>query len=648
MRKSRNIARFISGLILATTAGLLSVAALALESTALASPPQIAPSWNFTGSLNAHRRVHTATMLPNGKILVAGGYGGSGFLNSAELYDPNTGTWSVTGSLSVARYLPTATLLPNGKVLVAGGYSNTAPPSFGITDSAELYDPATGTWSVTGNLTTHRAWHSAALLPNGKVLLAGGAGGSNNSSILNTAELYDPATGTWSVTGSLIAARYGHTATLLQNGNVLIAGGSDDGDLASTLASAELYDPAIGRWSNTANLNRSRVLHTATLLPNGKVIVAGGYDWPPISLNSAELYDPATGTWSITGNLNTARDSHTATPLPNGQVLVAGGYDWNRGFPSGDLNSTELYDPPTGAWNNTAHLNTARYSHTATLLQNGKVLVAGGFNNTDGTLNSAELYDPAITSTANPIDDAQFFVRQHYLDFLAREPEPSGLDAWLGVLNRCPDIHNDPSCDRITVSFSFFGSPEFRLKGSYVFTFYRVAFDRLADYAEIIPDMQSVTGQTPADTFARRAAFPVSFVQRQEFHTRFDLLSDVAFVAALLDRYGLQSITTPDPQNPEGGQKVTLTRADLTTGLDAGALTRTQVLRAVVESDEVSAAEFTRAFVAMQYYGYLRRTPEAAGYNAWLNYLSAHPGDTRTMVHGFVNSVEYRRRFGQP
>ena len=255
-------------------------------------------------------------------------------------------------------------------------------------------------------------------------------------------------------------------------------------------------------------------------------------------------------------------------------------------------------------------------------------------------------------SGTNPIDRAELFVRQHYLDFLSREPEAG--EPWSAILNNCPDPFNtDPnspsaSCDRIQVSASFFLSPEFRLKGSYVFTFYRVAFDRLADFSEIIPDMQSVTGQTPADTSARRAAFPLSFVQRQEFRTRFDHLSDAAFVDALLGRYGLSAITTPDPQQPEGERKVVLTRAELTSRLESGALTRAQVLRAVVESDEVSAAEFNRAFVAMQYYGYLRRTPEPTGYNVWLNYLRARPGDFRTMVNGFVNSTEYRMRFGQP
>jgi len=257
--------------------------------------------------------------------------------------------------------------------------------------------------------------------------------------------------------------------------------------------------------------------------------------------------------------------------------------------------------------------------------------------------------DNDATAGANPVYTTPFFVRQHYLDFLSREPEAG--EPWSGVLNGCPNVNNDPSCDRITVSLSFFGSPEFRLKGFFVYNFYRVAFNRRPEYAEIIPDMRSVTGQTPADTFARRAAFAVAFAARPEFRTAYDSLSNEAYVNTLLDRYGLQMITAPDPRNPENATRITLTRAELINRLGATgepALTRAQVLRAIVESDEIAAREYNATFVAMQYYGYLRRAPEEAGYQDWLRVINQNPNNVRVMVGGFLNSTEYRLRFGNP
>jgi hypothetical protein len=160
--------------------------------------------------------------------------------------------------------------------------------------------------------------------------------------------------------------------------------------------------------------------------------------------------------------------------------------------------------------------------------------------------------------------------------------------------------------------------------------------------------MRAVTGQTPAEVFQKKAAFSNAFVQRAEFTGAFSGLADGPYVAALMNRYSLTQITTPDPAAPDGTNKVTLTTAQLTTQLSGGTLTRAQVLRAIADSDQVSNLEFNQAFVAMQYYGYLRRAPDTAGYNDWLNYLTAHPTDSRTMVNGFMNSVEYRLRFGSP
>jgi hypothetical protein len=252
----------------------------------------------------------------------------------------------------------------------------------------------------------------------------------------------------------------------------------------------------------------------------------------------------------------------------------------------------------------------------------------------------------------NPIDNQNFFVRQQYRDFLFREPDPGGQAAWIAVLNGCPNQFNtDPNsasaqCDRIHVSASFFQSAEFQLKGFFVYRFYRVAFGRQPTYEEIIPDMQFVTAGTTADLIQKRDTFTNNFAARSEFTALYNGTSNDTYVNTLMGRYNLQQVTTPDPANPNGTQKVTLTRADLINRLNAATLTRAQVLRAIADSDEVAAAESNAAFVSMQYFGYLRRSAETGGFNAWLGVLNTNPADFRTMVNGFMNSTEYRSRFG--
>jgi len=236
--------------------------------------------------------------------------------------------------------------------------------------------------------------------------------------------------------------------------------------------------------------------------------------------------------------------------------------------------------------------------------------------------------------------------RQHYLDFLSREPDQGGFAAWTNLLNGCSDVNNNPACDRITVSSSFFGSQEFQLKGYFVYRFYKLGLNRLPLYSEIVTDMRAVTGQTANEVFQKKAAFANRFVLGNEFTNLYNGLNNSQYVATLMNRYGLTQITTLDPTQPDSSNKVTLTTTDLTNQLNASTLTRAQVLRAIADSDQVSTAEFNQAFVAMQYFGYLRRTPDTSGFNAWLNFLNAHPTDFRTMVNGFMNSDEYRLRFG--
>ena len=366
--------------------------------TRLTDPSAAGGPWVLTGPLNIARFGHTMTLLQNGKVLAAGGGGNFvsynyDILDSAELFDPTTGKWSVTGRMNEPRFDHTATLLPDGRVLVAGS------------GTAELYDPATAIWSRTGNPIANRSGHTATLLQNGKVLVAGGYGAASADGAfdyLGSAEQYDPATGTWSTTGSLNVARCCHTATLLQDGRVLVAGGTNDLDDGVTLSSAELYDPGAGAWTRTGSDFLDGFPHTATLLPGGEVLVAG-LDQGNARAFSAELFDPATGTWSLTGGLNQTRDAHTATLLPTGDVLVAGGS--RRHFNAGaddvetvDFAGAELYNPSTATWSAAGNLNFARASHAATLLPDGRVLVAGGLA-AGGTLSSAELYTIPVTAT---------------------------------------------------------------------------------------------------------------------------------------------------------------------------------------------------------------------------------------------------------
>jgi len=281
-------------------------------------------------------------------------------------------------------------------------------------------------------------------------------------------------------------------------------------------------------------------------------------------------------------------------------------------------------------------------SETFTIVLNREVGATLGTSSTA----TVTINDNESVPGANPIFTTPFFVREHYLDFLSRQPEAG--EPWSAVLNNCSDVNNNPACDRLTVSAAFFGSPEFQLKGYFVYRFYKLAFNRLPTYPEIVTDMRAVTGTTPSEVFQKKATFTDAFTQRAEFGTALGPLTNTQYVSALLGRYSLTQITTPDPSAPDGTNKVTLTSTDLINRLDAGTLTQAQVLRAIADSDQVSSIEFNSAFVAMQYYGYLRRAPETAGFNAWLNYLNSHPTDSRTMVNGFMNSAEYRLRFGQP
>jgi hypothetical protein len=337
------------------------------------------PVWRPSSAVTAKRTGFTATELKDGRILIVGGTDGSQSLATAELYDPVTDTVTPTGSLSSIRVDHSATLLSDGRVLVMGGRIGWA------TGISELYDPSTGTWSTTEGMSTSRMFHASVLLGNGKVLVVGGASSS-------TAELYDPTTGSWSSTGSMAQVRQGHTLTVLKDSGLVLATGggrayfgSGGVPLTEALASAELYDPATGVWTSTGSMAQARREgHSATVLGSGKVLVLGGTG-ASSPTNTGELYDPATGTWTaIRAMAPPGRSGHGASLLPSGKVLVSGG---SYSLP---LKTAELYDPERDVWSSTAELGEARTGHASLTIPHGGVVLLGG------GVTQVERYEPGV------------------------------------------------------------------------------------------------------------------------------------------------------------------------------------------------------------------------------------------------------------
>jgi hypothetical protein len=389
-------------------------------------------TFTTTGSLVTDRTNHVATLLSDGRVLIAGGIRiANGVftarLSSAEIFDPATGNFTPAASMGTDRQSPSAALLANGKVLVTGGFGNTGFGYSAWLPSAELFDPATGSFAATGSMSTGRGMHQLTLLASGRVLATGGTNGSGI--IVNTAEQFDPTTGAFTATGAMQQARELHTATLLPGGNVLIVGGSNS---TGYLSSMETFSPSTGTFSSLGALATARAEHTAILLPIGKLLIAGGQNsagalasaelvgsgggvatLPALpaarsnhaaallasgnvllaggrnagSLETAVLYDPL---FSATGALGTARSYHTATLLPTGLVLITGGSGGSTPFAS-----AELYNPATHTFVSAGSMSVARYLHTATLLSSGRVLIAGGFSAFNSiAVASAEIFDP--------------------------------------------------------------------------------------------------------------------------------------------------------------------------------------------------------------------------------------------------------------
>ena len=372
-----------------TTKTALSFAFLAM--CCPPAPSQTPGTFTPTGSMITARSFHTATLLPGGKVLIAGGaqpapQAPGGTLASAELYDPVTGAFGATGNMTTARTSHTATLLPDGRVLIAGGGKGEA------LNTAEIYDPSTGTFASTGKMIVGRGGHTAILLPSGNVMIVGGYGTAPLE--VAGAELYDPATGVFTQAGPYVGkggCDFCAPAVLLASSHVLFPGQFP----------AQLYDPAKDSFTLTGRMISEH--SPAALLANGKVLFAGGEGTGRYS--DAEVYEPETGTFLPTGSMAIKRVWHTLSLLPDGMVLVAGGETEscarNTCTFAGSTAGAELYDPATGTFIATGDMAAPRETHTATLLNDGRVLIAGGVSYGGieivfGSTASAELSNPSV------------------------------------------------------------------------------------------------------------------------------------------------------------------------------------------------------------------------------------------------------------
>lgn len=319
--------------------------------------------------MNSKRAAHTATLIANEKVLITGGFvDGGGAIATAEVYEPSTMSFTAVGNMAHARASHTATKLPNGKILIAGGFNGE------YLDSAEIYDPSTNRFQPAGRMTTPRSGQIATLLNDGTILLAGGVG--TGWTFLSSAEIYDPRTNSFSKTVSMTTERESHTANVLNDGRVLITGGHKGRRAAITIFnSAEIYDPVKKTFTLVGNLNTKRHKHEAILLDDGRVLVLGGSDERDGAgaYRSAEFYDPKTNTFTpIEQNMVQARYKlqGAVTKLKDGKILIAGGSD-----------QAEVFDPATNTFSLTrGRMSSNRLFATATVLGNGQVLIAGGYH----------------------------------------------------------------------------------------------------------------------------------------------------------------------------------------------------------------------------------------------------------------------------
>ncbi|MBN2526424.1 MAG: hypothetical protein JXR76_08520 [Deltaproteobacteria bacterium] len=372
--------------------------------------------WRPAAVLLPAREGNSVSMLPDGRVLVAGGIKGKKYLKSAFIWNPVNNRWKTVASLSSPRANHSATVLNDGRVLVAGGTTGADDMS---SPQPEIWNPVTNTWTHTGRMNEERIHYGAVLLADGRVLVVGGApaGNSWTSEVLLSAEIWNPYTGAWTTVASMKTKRIYPSVTRLENGHVLVLGGIIHSGIP------EVYDPAANRWSSTGKMvtvqkaSRSGMEDarpidnfTATLLLDGRVLVVGGrWMMSQALLETSQIYDPNTNFWQATGNLAMGRIAHVAALLPDGRVLIAGGQRWGfanaaaerraakeacEGYwaPDIPIREAELWDPATGQWQSAGRLKWGRWSATAVTLPDGRVMVVGGMTKGDRPVGQTELW----------------------------------------------------------------------------------------------------------------------------------------------------------------------------------------------------------------------------------------------------------------
>ncbi|MBI5375983.1 MAG: PKD domain-containing protein [Candidatus Schekmanbacteria bacterium] len=358
---------------------LLAVLSFVILTWAVEYNPKMPGGWYQEADLNSRRFLHGSVNLADGRVLSTGGTNATGgpALTSAEIYDATTNTWTSTGSMNVGRMSMGIVLLNDGRVLVSGGRLAYGGGTTLITNKAEIFDPATGVWTLTGSMNYARRNHQMTLLSDGRVLVTGGGDrASLGSSIaLKTAEIYDPATGAFTYIGDMTTPRLFHGADLLPDGTVLLTGGTLVG-ITNPQSSAEIYDPAANTFTYIGNMNSVRNTHAHMLLNNGKVLIAGGGLTGTTTTATAELYDPATRTFTSIKSMPSIRGNlFSVVKLYDGSVLIPGGAN-----SLGILKDCFLYDPYMNNWTITASLKEGGDTAGYNLLPDGRVLRNGGLS----------------------------------------------------------------------------------------------------------------------------------------------------------------------------------------------------------------------------------------------------------------------------